>query len=69
MKTKLSSLGKTKYSWVEYESLLHGKNQSLQVVEWPNGEGFSVYRANESTIDIDWDEWEALKFAVGKVYE
>lgn len=64
MKTKLSSKGTTKYAWVEYESLLKGKNQNLQVIEWPNGEGLTFWRTDETTLDLDWDEWDAMKLAV-----
>jgi len=61
------STGKTSWSWVTYNALLHDKEQNLQVVEWPNGEGFTVIRNDEPEIHIDWGEWGALKTAVTKL--
>jgi hypothetical protein len=62
-----SSTGKTSWSWVTYNALLHDKEQNIQVIEWPNGEGFTVLRNDETEIHIDWDEWRALKTAVNKL--
>ena len=58
------SVGTTNYAWITYDSLLKDKEQNLQVIHWPNGEGFTVVRDDNTTIDIDWDEWAALKRAV-----
>jgi hypothetical protein len=56
--------GKTNYAWVTYKQLIGDKEQHLQVVHWPNGEGFTVYRPNESLLEMDWDEFNALKTAI-----
>ena len=59
--------GKTLWAWITYNALLHDKEQSLQIIEWPNGEGFTVIRNDETEIHIDWDEWKALKAVTTKL--
>ena len=49
MKSNIKT-GKTSYSWVEYEEIVGGKLKHVQVVVWPNGEGFTIYRPDESMI-------------------
>jgi len=56
--------GKTNYAWVTYKEIIGDKENHLQVVHWPNGEGFTVYRPDESLIDMHWDEFNALKTAI-----
>lgn len=64
MNEKVIHSGKTKYSWVSYEPVGSDKKKNIQVIEWPNGEGFTIIRDNESTVEFDWCEWDALKVAI-----
>lgn len=67
MNEKIIDSGKTKYAWAKYLTITDDKQKNIQVVEWPNGEGFSVMRDNDSCIEFEWCEWEALTLAVNSV--
>ena len=63
IKDKIST-GKTKYAWITYTNYLTQGEQSIQVIEWPNGEGFTIIRNDETTTDFDWQEFDAVKKAI-----
>lgn len=67
MNEQIIGSGKTKYAWAKYLTITDDKQKNIQVVEWPNGEGFSVMRDNDSCIEFEWCEWEALTLAVNSV--
>ena len=54
--------GKCLYSWVDYSDAA-GEKASLQIIEWPNGAGFSInlLRDDSKYIDFEWEEWEAIE--------
>jgi hypothetical protein len=52
--------GKCLYSWVDYSDGA-GENASLQIIEWPNGAGFSIVKGNDKSIDFEWEEWAAIE--------
>lgn len=64
MNEKVIHSGKTKYSWVSYELVGTDKKKNIQAIEWPNGEGLTIVRDDDTHIDLDWCEWDALKEAV-----
>jgi hypothetical protein len=66
MKIKTET-GQSKWAWSAYAAILNDKEQHIQVTCWPNGEGFDVYRPDDSYIHMDWDEWNALKATVAKL--
>jgi len=66
MKTKTNT-GTSKWAWTTYKALLQDKEQHIQVICWPNGEGFTIMRPDESHIEMDWDEWVALKNTIKKL--
>lgn len=67
MKVKHIRVGTTKYSWVSYKPPLLAKEENVQAVEWPNGEGVTVFRNDDSSIDFSWNEWDAIKLAIRKL--
>lgn len=50
--------GKCVYAWIDYISL--GEKSSVQLVHWPNGAGFTVHRNDDTVIEFEWEEWEAI---------
>lgn len=51
--------GKSIYAWNDYKKF-DGSDSTIQAVEWPNGKGFTYIKSDDSTIDLDWEEWEEL---------
>lgn len=61
--------GKTKYVWVTYETVTDDHKKNIQIIDWPNSEGFTIVRDDDSYVDFDWYEWNALKAAIQKLHE
>lgn len=59
--------GTTDYTWVTYKEIMSGNKKNIQVVRWPNGEGVTIMRPNETSIDIGLDEWLALGRAMKEI--
>jgi hypothetical protein len=65
MNQKVSATGQTNYVWVNYEELVGtGGDKNLQVVEWPNGEGVTIVRHDDTNIDLTWCEMDAIILAI-----
>ena len=61
------STGTTPWVWVTYDALIGDKEENLQVIEWPNGEGITIIKNDESEVHFTWDEWYALKKAMNRL--
>ena len=60
MQNKIT-VGTTNYARMTYDSLLENREKELQIVHWPNGEGFSIIKEEGTMIELDWDEWIAIR--------
>lgn len=69
MNEKVIYSGKTKYVWVTYEIVTDDRKKNIQIIDWPNSEGFTIVRDDDSYVDFDWCEWDALKAAIQKLHE
>lgn len=57
--------GTTKYVWVDYDEYMEQK--SLQIIEWPNGEGIEVIRNDDTNFNLTFAELEALTKGASKL--
>lgn len=67
MKLKNISIHKVKEIEFEYEDYLSKNKDSREYASvqiWHNGEGFSIFKADNSCISFVWSEWSAFKKAV-----
>lgn len=65
VKPKPVQFGTTRWAGAEYDGI--DKQGYVQAVEWPNGEGLTIFVDDRPGIDVTWEECAAISKAVRKV--